>query len=161
MADGKAVKRGLRFVLPLVAIVLACAWISANRVQLMLIRGDSMMPSYHNMQLVALDKHSREFQTGDVIAFRCEGLSTILVKRIAACGGDTAQIVDGTLLVNGEASALYEEGVFDRAGRLAKEIRPAQGEYLVIGDHVAGSRDSRDEAVGNVREEDIIGKIIC
>ena len=65
-----------------------------------------------------------------------------------------------SLFVNGEASPLYEKGAFDRAGCLEEEIRPAQGEYVVIGDNTAESRDSRDEAVGTIRAEEIIGKVI-
>ena len=126
----------------------------------MLIQGDSMLPSYHNMQLVVLDKHNREYQVGDVIAFRCEGLSAVLVKRIAACEGDKVQIVDSTLYVNGEVSSLYEEGSFDYAGILEKKVELSSGEYLVIGDNIAVSKDSRVETVGIVQEHTIIGKIV-
>ena len=119
-----------------------------------------MLPSYHNMQLVVLDKHNREYQVGDVIAFRYEGLSAVLVKRIAACEGDTVQIVDGTLYVNGKVSALYEEGSFDYAGIFGDEIKLSQDEYIVIGDNTAESKDSRNPEIGIVQEETIIGKII-
>ncbi len=119
-----------------------------------------MLPNYHSMQLVVLDKHNREYQVGDVIAFRCEGLSAVLVKRIAACGGDTAQIIDGTLYVNGEVSSLYEEGSFDYAGILEEKATLSTGEYVVIGDNIAVSKDSRNPEIGIVQEEIIIGKII-
>ncbi len=153
-------KRFLKYVVPVAAIVLLCWYISANWFQLMLIQGDSMLPSYHNMQLVVLDKHNREYHAGDVIAFRCEGLSAVLVKRIAACGGDTAQIIDGTFYVNGEVSALHEEGSFDYAGILEEEVKLSTGEYVVIGDNVAESKDSRYPEIGIVQEETMIGKII-
>ena len=146
--------------MPFILIILLCGYISANWFQLMLIQGDSMLPSYHNMQLVVLDKHNREYHAGDVIAFRCEGLSAVLVKRIAACGGDTARIVDGTFYVNGEVSALYEEGSFDYAGILEEEVKLSAGEYIVIGDNIAVSKDSRNPEVGIVQEATIIGRII-
>lgn len=152
-------KRFLKYVVPVAAIVLLCWYISANWFQLMLIQGDSMLPSYHNMQLVVLDKHNREYHAGDVIAFRCEGLSAVLVKRIAACGGDTARIVDGTFYVNGEVSALYEEGLFNYAGILEEEVELSTGEYVVIGDYIAVSKDSRNPEIGIVQEETIIGRI--
>lgn len=41
-----------------------------------------MSPSYHNMQLVILDKHSNSYNYGDVIAFQRDGLDSVLVKRI-------------------------------------------------------------------------------
>lgn len=160
MHRASAVKKTMCTALILAAIVAACAYVSARWFRLMLIRGDSMLPAYHNMQIVVLDRHSREYRRGDVIAFHCEGFKAVLVKRIAACGGDRVQIAEGTLFVNGEASPLYEKGAFDRAGCLEEEIRPAQGEYVVIGDNTAESRDSRDEAVGTIRAEEIIGKVI-
>ncbi len=141
-------------------ILFLCWYLSAHWFQLMLIQGDSMLPSYHNLQLVVLDKHSREFHTGDVIAFRCENLSAVLVKRIVACGGDWVQIADGTLYVNGEVSPLYEEDSFDNAGILQNEVKLSTGDYIVIGDNAAQSRDSRDERVGVIQEDSVIGKIL-
>ena len=126
----------------------------------MLIRGNSMYPAYHPMQFVMLDKRSREYRQGDVIAFRCEGLHEVLVKRVAAGPGQTAVIRDGTLYVDGSPAPFYVELAFEYAGRLENEQKLLAGEYIVIGDNISESRDSRHDQVGIVRESDIIGKII-
>ena len=158
-------RKGRRNRLKTAAAVLAAvllAWCCSRFFyQLMLIEGDSMLPSYHNLQLVILDKRDRAFQAGDVIAFRCEKLSSVLVKRIAACPGETACISGGTLYVDGQKSAVYpEEGQFSQAGLLAEPVRLQAGEYLVIGDNTGASTDSRSAEVGAVKESDIIGKVI-
>lgn len=171
------------WLLAIILIIMAAWYISEFHYQLMLIQGDSMSPSFHHLQLVVLDKHSEEFSYGDVVAFRCAGLDAVLVKRVVACPGDTVQIVflnemssngqdtselgalnvkkGGILLVNGEINTVYgREAVFDYAGIAEKELKLGKGEYFVIGDNVAESKDSRYQSIGTVRVEDIIGKVL-
>ncbi len=130
--------------------------------QFMLIRGNSMEPSYHNMQLVVLNKRFSEqtLSQGDVIAFRCEGLQAILVKRIAAIPGQTAVISNGTLYINGKPSEWYEKNAFHYSGLLEKELVLNKSEYIIIGDNISESKDSRYPEVGIVRFDSIIGKVI-
>lgn len=137
------------------------AWyISHNWFQLTLIQGESMVPAYGHMQLVVLNRHDRTFQRGDVAAFRCEGLSSVLVKRIAAVPGDTAVIQDGILYVNGSVSEVYgEDYTFAYAGLLEEQITLQPGEYLMLGDNTAQSRDSRYPEVGVVAESEIYGRV--
>ena len=143
------------------AIVILAALCSRYWFQLMLIQGESMAPAYHSWQLVALDKRARDLRAGDVIAFRCDGLDAVLVKRVAAGPGDTAQIVDGTLLVNGETSRVYGKGfAFAYDGILAAPITLGEDEYIVIGDNIAESRDSRYPEVGIVNGKTIIGRVM-
>lgn len=142
--------------------VIAVSWyISVNLWQLMLIQGSSMEPSYHNLQLVILDKHSHQYETGDVIAFRCNGLHTVLVKRIAAVPGDSIVINEGTLYVNDKVSSVYPDTKrFDHAGILAEEVKLEPEQYIVIGDNITESRDSRYPEVGVIQETDILGKLL-
>ena len=120
-----------------------------------------MLPAYHNWQLVVLNKRPNDYRPGDVIAFRCEGLNAVLVKRIAAGPGDTVQILNGTLYVNGEISRIFfEKGIFEYAGMLSDSLTLDDREYIMIGDNIAQSRDSRYAEVGIVEMDDIIGKLI-
>ena len=145
-----------------IAIVLAAYLCSQFFFQLLLIQGDSMLPSYHNMQIVCLNKVNRTFELGDVIAFRCDGLNAVLVKRVAAVPGDMVQILDGTLFVNGEISPIYpEKGCFVNAGILSEAATLKADEYLAIGDNYTESRDSRDELVGLVKQSSILGKVVA
>ena len=141
-------------------IVLAAWYVSTFWYQLMLIQGGSMEPTYHNMQLVLLDKHSKEYSKGDVAAIDCPGLSATIVKRIVAVPGDSVQIENGSLLVNGGISSYYADQTFDYVGMLAEKIVLSEEEYVVIGDNVLQSKDSRYEEVGIVRENQLTGRII-
>jgi len=128
----------------------------------MLIQGASMEPTYHNMQMVVLDKNFSEedIMQGDVIAFKCDKLDAVLVKRVVAIPGQSVEIQDGTLFVNGVPSSYYERGAFEYAGNLDSEIVLGDEEYIVIGDNVDESKDSRYDEVGVVRFQDIRGKIV-
>lgn len=149
---GKAAIRHLRkmarknkgFLLCAAVAVLAAFIISRFFVQLVLIRDASMEPAYHNGQIVAVSRIRREYQTGDVIVFEAPQLGCRLVKRIAHVPGDH---------LSPEEAAMYGRGT------LAGYTLP-EGAYLVLGDNAADSVDSRDERVGVVRSEKIIGVLL-
>jgi len=148
-----------------VAVMLAITYVvSTLWFQLMLIQGDSMQPAYHNFQLVLLDKREKEYERGDVIAFKNAGLeqkAIVLVKRVVAVPGDTVLIKDNSLYVNGEVSKVYSEDVaFEYAGIASVELILGKDEYFAIGDNVSQSKDSRYPEVGIISLTDIIGKIV-
>lgn len=118
-----------------------------------------MAPAYHNLQIVILNKHDKAYERGDVIAFQCEGLSAVLVKRVVGIPEDHIRISDGQLYVNDVLSGQYADAEFEFAGLLEHEIILGEGEYIVIGDNIAESKDSRYEAVGVVDEKDIMGRV--
>ncbi len=97
----------------------------------------------------------------DIIVFQPNGneKSHYYVKRVVAVPGDTVQIKDGTLYVNGEP---FEEEIeadkMEEAGLAAEEITLAQDEFFVLGDNRNNSEDSRYANIGNIRKSYIIGK---
>lgn len=119
-----------------------------------------MEPTYSHMQIVLLDKHSDHYVSGDVIAFYCETLECVLVKRIVAGPEDTAQIVGGTLMVNNQISKVFPcVGTIFDPGILAEPIRLGKEQYLVLGDNLHESKDSRDPDIGVVALDKIHGKV--
>lgn len=157
----EGVKTRAGWLIILLLIIVAAWYISAFHYQLMMIQGESMSPSFHHMQMVILDKDVEGHTYGDVIAFRCENLNVILVKRIAACPGDTVQISDGILLVNGVTSEIYgQEALFKYAGIAEEAVMLGDNQYFVIGDNVAESKDSRYEEIGIIYIKNIIGEIM-
>lgn len=135
--------------------------LSAYFIQLMMIQGCSMYPSYHNLQLVAVDKYHKTFQRGDVIAFKCEAVNTLLVKRIVAVPGDTVQIVDGRLYVNDELDIRScSKGSIVYPGIARNSVMLAEDEYFVLGDNYEYSKDSRYEEIGCVVRKHIVGKVM-
>lgn len=145
----------------LVGIIIFFAWICSHFFyQLMLIQGQSMEPSFHNLQFVWLNKYDHSYENGDVIAFRCDGISAVLVKRIVGKPGDIVSVEDGVLKVNGKTDAFFEDSYFEYSGILETAILLRANEYIVIGDNIPESKDSRYEYIGVISGNDIVGKVV-
>ena len=137
------------------------AWLCSRYwYRILLIHGESMLPSYHDMQAVLMDVHSSDYSYGDVIAFECQALDNVLVKRIVGCPGDVVEIRDGRLYVNGASSMQSAYVEIDYAGIAARQVTLGGGEYFVLGDNLAASRDSRYEEIGRVWEGQILGRVV-
>jgi len=147
-------------VFPVILLAIAAAaWLcSAYLIQFALIQGDSMAPAYRNWEPALILRCVRDYSQGDVVAFHCEGLHRDLVKRITALPGDTVEIRDGQLYVDGTISPWVTEAILD-PGTIQGKLVLREGEYFVLGDNVDHSRDSRFPEVGIVREEQILGKL--
>lgn len=133
-------------------------------IQILMVHGESMAPTYNNMELVFLNRFDRSYTYGDVIAFHSENdtLPNILLKRIAAIPGDRVIIEDGILYINGKSSQVYgRDVVFEYAGIVEDEVTLQRDEYFVIGDNVEQSKDSRYQEIGIVRENMIVGKLVA
>jgi signal peptidase I len=120
-----------------------------------------MLPTYHNWQLVFIDRHNTDFGYGDVVVFNNTNVKATLIKRIVACPGDTVLISDGILYINEKPSPLITETTrLSYAGIASSKITLADDEYFVLGDNYEASKDSRCEEVGLLHTTDILGKVI-
>ena len=98
---------------------------------------------------------------GDVIVFLPNGneKSHYYIKRVIAAGGDTVQIIDGVIYVNGEPSEnVHFSGTISDPGVAAEKLTLEADECFVMGDNPGGSEDSRFANIGNVKSDYIIGK---
>ena len=146
----------------MIAIIVLITWyISSNWVQFALIQGDSMLPTYHNMQLVLIDKHSTEFKYNDVIVFSNDELEATMIKRIIAMPGDTIQIVDGTVYVDNIPSPLIpKDQPLSYSGIASSPLYLSANEYFVLGDNFEESKDSRYPEIGCIKQHTILGKLL-
>lgn len=97
----------------------------------------------------------------DVIVFKQSGKehSFYNIKRIIGLPGETVQIKDGAVYINGEKleeTVNVEEMV--NYGLAAEEIVLEENEYFVLGDNRNNSEDSRFASIGNITRDEIIGK---
>ncbi len=125
--------------------------------------GNSMAGKIQNGQEILIDKISyelRQVRRFDVIVYNSElsGEKEQVVRRVIGLPGETVQIVDSTIYINGEElKDTYYKGSFE-SGYASSEIKVGKNEYFVLGDNRNLSQDSRFEYVGNINRKDIIGK---
>lgn len=155
----KHIRQQKKQIILILVILSATLYISQNLYQLNLIQGDSMWPTFKNMQLTIIDRRATNFQCGDVIVFYCPACSCTMVKRIIAMPGETVLISDGDVIVDGVKSP-HINGEVDFSGTASKELLLGKGQFFVMGDNHALSKDSRYEEIGCVSRENIIGRLI-
>ncbi len=150
-----------------VQIVIVCVfafifvWYFGQRVSTI---GDSMNPVLKNGDVVLVNRiiyDASSPKRGDVIVFRPNGNENIhfYIKRIVGLPGETLQIKDGIIYVDGEAiTEKYETTQLVHAGLAEEEIVLGGDEFFVLGDNRENSEDSRMADIGNVKRSEIEGK---
>ena len=148
-----------------IAIVLGIAFVFVYYIGLRTsVVGQSMMPVLTNKQEILINRFIyllTDPKPNDIIVFLPNGneKSHYYVKRVVGTPGDTVQIKEGIVVVNGEP--FEEAGEMDAildAELAAEEIILAEDEYFVLGDNRNNSEDSRYANIGNVKKQHIIGK---
>lgn len=146
----------LPFGLLLVALVGAPSLVEPMRVA-----EGSMSPSYDPGDEILVAKFgssSADLRRGDVIVLQAPAAGGLMIKRVAALGGDRVGIADGVLVVNGRR---VREPYVDRArvdGTYSGPVRVPRNTVWVLGDARAGSVDSR--TFGAVPDDAIVGRVI-
>lgn len=129
-------------------------------VESFVVEGHSMEPTLHHGERLLVNKLAYRFQDakrGDIVVFRYpEDPSKDFIKRIIATEGDTVEIVDGKVYVNGEA--LEEPYVADHGRDHLPPTQVPSGTIFVLGDNRRNSQDSR--YFGPVSEELLEGKAV-
>jgi signal peptidase I len=142
-------------VLPALVIVLVVNIFLAQATR---VEGQSMEPTLHNNERLIIEKVTYHFQApqrGDIVVLRRpQKQSDPLIKRVVGLPGETVEIRDGRVRINGEA---LDETYLNQATwpNMSSKLIP-EGQIFVLGDNRGASNDSR--AFGMIPIEDIIGK---
>ena len=147
-----------RIVLPVALVVLVAGVLFA--LQPIRVHADSMRPTLHSGDEIVIDRLSlvlRDPHRGELVVANSPS-GGLVVKRVAALGGDSIGIEDGVLVVNGKQQ---REGYVDYAsvdGFYFGPVDVPKGEVFLLGDNRANSEDSRD--FGPVPEDEVVGRVL-
>ena len=128
------------------------------------ISGPSMQPTLHDGDNLIVDKISYRFtdpKRYDIIVFPYRYQNdTFYIKRIIGLPGETVQIINGYVYINGELreDEVYGAEVMEDAGIASEPITLGEDEYFVLGDNRNHSSDSRDPNVGVLHRDELIGR---
>lgn len=131
-----------------------------NRTQ---VEGSSMEPALSNGDNLIVEKLSYRFSEPsryDIVIFPYQHAEdTYYIKRLIGLPGETVQIVEGYVYIDGEKlEEHYGAEVMDTPGLAEQPIKLGEDEYFVLGDNRNHSSDSRDPSVGVLKREQLIGR---
>ena len=127
------------------------------------VSGSSMENTLSHGDNLIVDKITYRFSDPkryDIIVFPFRYQEDVYyIKRIIGLPGETVQIRDGEIYIDGEI--LYESygrEVMKSAGLAAEPVTRGEDEYFVLGDNRNDSTDSRDPNVSLIHRDEIIGR---
>lgn len=128
------------------------------------VSGSSMETTLHNGDNLIVDKLSYRFldpKRYDIIVFPYKyEENTYYIKRIIGMPGETLQIKDGYVYIDGEqlTSDIYGNELIEDPQTAEDPVTLGEDEYFVMGDNRNHSMDSRDPSVGVLKKSDLMGR---
>lgn len=144
-----------------ILLVLAFFWVFTTFIaQPYMVDGPSMNPTLQNAERLIVNKfiyQTRSPMRGDIIVFDYPSdRSRQFIKRVIAVGGDTIEITEGMVFVNGKL--LNEPYISEPSKRDYPMTTIPDGTVFVMGDNRNNSEDSRFADVGFVPLDYIKGQ---
>ena len=162
--DWLSIRELLWDTIKLVAVIFVILFLMIYVVSVTQVVGNSMHSTLIDGDVLILSKANYRFfdiKRGDIISLDYED-TKYLIKRVIGLPGDTIEIKDNILYINGE---VYEENYLDKGleypdfslSDLGYDTIP-EDMYLVLGDNRENSLDSRE--IGLISKDSVNGKIV-
>ncbi len=154
LGPGRVLAEILQIVVPAVLLALMLHIFMA---QATVVYGQSMQPNLMPAERLVIEKISYRFHEparGDIVVLALPEMSELLIKRIVALPGETIEIRDGEVWIDGHP--LEEPYVFNRDGTWYGPVTLGPEMYFVLGDNRGNSNDSR--VFGPVPRQAIVGR---
>lgn len=127
------------------------------------VSGSSMETTLSDGDQLIVDKISYRFRDPnryDIVVFPYQyEKNTYYIKRIIGLPGETVQIVDGYVYIDGQKlDEHYGNEVMENPGLATDPVVLGDDEYFVLGDNRNNSQDSRAANVGVIHRDDLLGR---
>ncbi len=160
--DNLILRRIIRGVVYFVTLISFAWFIVYGLMSQTIISGQSMAPTLNSEDVCLVNRLAYDVGSPkrfDIILFERADTGRENVKRVIGLPGETILIADGQVYVDGVAmDSIYTKGV-SLGGVASSVVELADDEFFVLGDNSASSEDSRFVNVGNVKRENIKGKL--
>ena len=160
----QSIWRSLGGTLLYLLVIVLLTWVIVTFVgQRTKVDGHSMEPTLSDGDNLIVDKLSYRFRDPeryDIIVFPYQHAeNTYYIKRIIGLPGETVQVIDGYMYINGKKlDEHYGAEVMEDPGIAAEPIKLGDDEYFVQGDNRNHSSDSRVASVGVLTRDMLIGR---
>ena len=148
-------KKSIIFLLEILIIGVICFLISTFCFQICFVKGDSMIPTYNDGQILIARKFNLDIKNGDIITLEKNG--NTIIKRVVGIPNDRVIIKSGYLYIN---DSKFDDKYIEDAGNAIEEIILQSDEYFVLGDNRNNSIDSRFDEISIIKKEEIKGIIL-
>ena len=127
------------------------------------VSGSSMETTLSDGDQLIVDMISYRFRDPsryDIVVFPYKyEKNTYYIKRIIGLPGETVQIVDGYVYIDGQKlDEHYGNEVMENPGIAEEPLVLGDDEYFVLGDNRNNSQDSRAANVGVIHKDDLLGR---
>ncbi len=161
--NGSRSFRNLEFLLYIAVVVLTALAIRSFIAEPIRVDGDSMIPTLVHNEDMFVEKVSywvQEPERGDIVICFYPGYTESCVKRVIGLPGETVQVLNGVVLINGveiDESAYWNGEILGNTN----PVTVGEKELFVMGDNRNGSKDSRNSSVGCIPYAKVVGRVIA
>lgn len=160
--DTNKIRRAVNWIVDIV-VVIAFAWFTVYAFGTQIrVTGHSMTPVLDTDQVVLMNRLVYDFKKPerfDIVVFQgADGKSNI--KRVIGLPGESVQIKSGSVYIDGQILQTEDDlNKVSLAGLAENPILLGSDEYFLLGDNRDSSDDSRFVNIGNVKNDQIVGKV--
>ena len=159
MSKEETKKEDKKFWIFLGILAIVCVLLRLFVFELFHISGGSMIPTFEDGDYVFAEQisvYTKDISRGDIVIVEYPN-GKPCVKRVIGIEGDTIEIKDRILVLNGEK--VQEEYINEQMYDSMEPITVKDNMIFVMGDNRNYSLDSRDPNVGAIPYENIKGKV--
>lgn len=161
--ENKLLRRATKWIVDLAVVFTLALFLVQYMGMQYEVSGHSMEPTLYGGDVALVDRISyrlRHPKRLELVVFqKRDDRGRQYLKRIIGLPGETVQIKDGNIYIDGGLLELPESlSRVNLAGLAEEPVILGEGEYFLLGDNRESSEDSRFANIGNVSMEQIIGR---